>query len=82
MVEQPPQQLQGEVLERQCGAMEQLQHPQIGIQLRQRHGGRMAKPAIGVLAQPAQHFETQAAAGERRYHPRRHLEIRQPAHFP
>ena len=48
-VEQPAQELQGEILKRQSGAVEQFEHPVAVIHLHQGRDRRMAKPGVARL---------------------------------
>ena len=47
-VHQPRQQLHGHVLEGQRRPVEQLQHPQVAVDLHQRRHGRVAEAGVGV----------------------------------
>ena len=51
-VEQPADQLQRNVLERQRGAVEQLLHEVTVVQLHQRHHGGVGERGVGLVAQP------------------------------
>ena len=48
MVHQPRHQLHGEVLEGERRSVEQLEHEQIGVELDERRGRRMAEGAVGL----------------------------------
>ena len=52
MIEQATHQLQGHVLERKRGAVEQLLHPLAVADLHQRHHGLVAELGIRLGAQP------------------------------
>ena len=81
VVEQPPEQLHRHVLERQRRPVEQLQRPQVRVQLHQRRHRRVAEArAVRLAAQSLQRRERDALAHEGLHHPGRDLRIRQAAH--
>ena len=80
VVEQATEQLQRHVLERQRRAVEQLLHEQAGVELDQRHDGRMAEAGIGVAAQRGERGGRDGVADERLDHARGKRVIRQAAH--
>ena len=68
MVDEPRQQLHGEVLEGQRRPVEQLQREKIGVELHERRDGGMAEARIGVLDHRAQHGARDLAADIGRDH--------------
>ena len=69
MVEEPPDELQREVLEGQGRPVEELEQPFAGIELHERADSRMAEARVGLGAQPLQHGGLQLSARERPDHP-------------
>jgi hypothetical protein len=64
VVVEPRQDLHGDVLERQAGAVEQLGHEGAGRELLQRHDRRMAEGRVGLAAHAGEHFGGDLVAGE------------------
>ncbi|SVJ78826.1 Uncharacterised protein [Klebsiella pneumoniae] len=77
MVEQAAEQLQGEVLEGQGRAVEQLQHPFVAVQLAQRRHCVMGEDAIGFLEDLLEVGIGDAAGDERAHHPEGQLVVGQ-----
>ncbi|MNQ89728.1 hypothetical protein D3C85_1050440 [compost metagenome] len=67
VVEQTTEQLQGEVLERQGRAVEQLQHPFVAVQLTQRRNGAVGEHAVGFFKNLFE-IGVRNAAGDERAH--------------
>ena len=65
VVEHPPDELQGDVLERQRRAVEQLGQPLPVVDLHERHDGRVAERGVGVVAHPPQSSAGDLVADER-----------------
>ena len=65
VVEQPPDELQGDVLERQRRAVEQLGQPLPVVELDERHDGGVAERGVGLVAQPTQLGRGDVVADER-----------------
>ena len=65
MLEEPADELQGEILEGQRGAVEQLEQPLAGVELHERADGRVAEAGIGLGAQPLQQGGLELVARER-----------------
>jgi hypothetical protein len=74
-LEQQPEQLERDVLERQRRAVEQLEQEMAVVELDQRRHRGLGEAAIGLRAQFAQLVFAQVVAGERRHHPNRGLDI-------
>ena len=77
VVEQATQQLQGEVLEGQGRAVEQLQHPLVAVQLTQRRHGAVGEHRVGVFEDLLEVGVRDAAGHERAHHPEGQLVVRQ-----
>ena len=77
MVEQTTEQLQGEILEGQGRAVEQLQHPLIAVQLAQRRHGVMGEHTVGFLKNPLEVRVTDAAGDKGAHHPEGQFVVRQ-----
>jgi hypothetical protein len=77
-LEQQAEQLQRDILERQCRPMEQLQQPVLRIELNQRRHRAMAEAPIGCGAQLAQIVVAQRTRDERPHHRHRRVDIGQP----
>src|SRR5450830_634811 len=77
VVEQATEQLQGEVLERQGRAVEQLQHPFVAVQLAQWGYGTVGESAVGFLKDLLEVRIRNAAGDERAHDPERQFVIRQ-----
>ncbi|MNF84480.1 hypothetical protein D3C84_668440 [compost metagenome] len=77
VVEQTAEQLQGEVLERQGRALEQLEHPLVGAQLGQRRHCLVGEHAVGVFQNLLEVGIGDAAGDERAHHPEGQLVVRQ-----
>ncbi|MCO7519471.1 hypothetical protein NJG22_19915 [Pseudomonas sp. VA159-2] len=77
MVEQAAEQLQGEVLERQGRAMEQLHHPLVAVELAQRCHRGVGEVAIGFFEDLLEVGIGDAALDERAHHPEGQLVVRQ-----
>lgn len=77
VIQQATQQLQGEVLERQGRAVEQLHHPFVAIELAQRCHRAMGEDAVGFLEDLLEVGIGDAAADEWAHDPERQLVIRQ-----
>ena len=65
MLEEPADELQGEILEGQRRAVEELQQPLVGVELDERADGRVAEARVGLGAQPLQQGGLQLVARER-----------------
>jgi hypothetical protein len=68
-LEQQAQHLERDVLERQRGAVEQLQQPLVMVELDQGRDGRVRETTIGGVAQALEFLCGQAVADERRHDP-------------
>ena len=77
-IEQPPHQLQRQILEGQRRAVKQLQQPQPLVQLHERRHGGMAERAVGTPGQPGQFLARKCLAGKERQDLRRQLGIGPP----
>ena len=77
-IEQPPDQLQRQILEGERRAVEQLQQPQPLVQLNQRRHRRMAEGAVGGVGQLAQFGSGKRVARKQGHDSRRELGIGQP----
>ncbi|MNE09985.1 hypothetical protein D3C80_1026800 [compost metagenome] len=77
MVEQAAEQLQGEVLEGQGRAVEQLQHPLVAVQLAQRRHGVVVEGAVGFLEDLLEVGVGNAAGDEGAHHAEGQLVVRQ-----
>ena len=80
-VHEAGQQLHRHVLEGERRAVEQLQHPQVAVDLHQRRHGRMAEAGIGVAGQLGELVARDGAAGEKLQHPGRDLGERRAGEF-
>ena len=76
-LEQQPEQLQRDILERQGRPVEQLEQPVARVELDQRRDRGVIEPAIGRLAQSAQLGRRQRIADKRLHHASRRLDIGQ-----
>ncbi len=79
-LEQQPEQLERDILERQRRAMEQFEQPVALVELGQRGHRGVREAAIGLFAQLEQSLGGEAVADEGLHHPRGQLRIAQPAH--
>ena len=70
VLEEPADELQGEILEGQRGAVEELQQPLVGVELDERADGRVAEARVGLGAQPLQQRGLELVARERPDHAR------------
>ena len=77
-IEQPPNQLQRQILEGKRRAVKQLQQPQPLVQLHERRHGGMAERAVGAPGQPRQFLARECLAGKERHDLRRQLGIGPP----
>ncbi|MCY1437300.1 hypothetical protein D9M71_534570 [compost metagenome] len=77
VVEQTAEQLQGEVLEGQGRAVEQLQHPLVAVQLAQRRHGVVGEAAVGLFEDLLEVGITDAAGHEGTHHAERQFVVRQ-----
>ncbi|MNO90249.1 hypothetical protein D3C76_817560 [compost metagenome] len=77
VVEQATEQLQGEVLERQGRAVEQLQHPLVAVQLTQRRDRGVGELAVGFFEDLLEVGVGDAAFDERAHHPEGKFVVRQ-----
>ncbi|MNP30192.1 hypothetical protein D3C76_1232560 [compost metagenome] len=77
VVEQAAEQLQGEVLEGQGRAVEQLQHPLVAVQLAQRRHGVVVEDAVGFLEDLLEVGIGDAAGNERAHHAEGQFVVRQ-----
>jgi len=77
VIEQATEQLQGEVLECQGGAVEQLEHPLVAVQLAQRGDGAVSENAIGLFQDLLEVGIGNAAGNERAHDPESQFVIRQ-----
>nr|WP_263974802.1 hypothetical protein [Pseudomonas muyukensis] len=77
MVEQAAEQLQGEVLERQGRAVEQLHHPLVAVELAQRRHRGMGEVAVGFFEDLLEVGIGDAAVDERAHHPEGQFVVRQ-----
>ena len=68
VLEQQPDQLQREILERQRRPVEELQQPFVGTQLLERGDGGVRETRIGLLGQPRQILLDHRAGDKRRHH--------------
>ena len=59
-----PDELQGEILEGQRGAVEELQQPLAGIQLDERADGGVPEARVGLVAQPLEQRRLELVARE------------------
>ena len=66
VVEEAPDELQGEVLERQRGTVEELHEPLVGIELHERADRGVAEARVGLVAQPLEQRRLDLVARERR----------------
>ncbi len=82
VVEQAAQHLHRQVLERQGRAVEQLERPQVGVQLDQRDHGRVGEAGIGLAADRRQRGRGHRVADEGLHHPRRQRVVGQAAQGP
>ena len=73
--EQQAEQLQRNVLERQCRAMEQLEQPLLPVELDQRGHRGVGKTAIGLLANIPQFRLVERIADKRQHHPDRGFNV-------
>ena len=78
MLEQPRQQLHGDVLEGERRPVEQLEQPLVRPELAQRRDRGVIEPAVGRHDQLVELCVAQILADERRQHPRGHLLIGRP----
>ena len=69
------EELHGHVLERERGTVEDLEQEEVGVELAQRHDGRMAKTGIGGLGHAAQGAGRETIAREGRDQPFRDVGI-------
>ena len=79
VVQQAAEQLQGEILERQRGATEQLHHPFIGVQLHQRGHRLVGEHAVGVFQHCPEIIFGNSLFHERVHHVKRQIGVGQPA---
>ena len=70
MVEQPADELEGDVLEGERRSVEQLEHPFVGPGLDQRCGRRVAERGVGLAAHGGEGGRVELALDERRHHRR------------
>ena len=68
VVEHPTDQLQGDILERQRRAMEQLQQPLAFVDLHERHHRRVPERGVGLVAQFGQRVGGQVGGDVRCHH--------------
>ncbi len=79
-LEQQPEQLQRDVLERQGGPVKQFEQPLLFVELPERGDRSMGETAISGPGEFAQAFGAQAAFDKRQHDPRGELGIRQSRH--
>ena len=78
-IEQEPEKLQRDILERQRGSVEELEQPMPLVELRQRRDRGVGETAVSLAAQLQQALGRQAVTHERLHDPRRQLRIGQSA---
>ena len=64
VVEQPAEKLHCHVLERERGAVEEFERPQVGVELYKRHNGRVAEGGVSFRAEAAQGWRRDRIAHE------------------
>ena len=77
-LEHLPDQLHGEILERQRRAVEQFQQEMVRTQLHQRRAGVVAEPGISARDDLGEVVLAESVADERPHHPERDLLVGQP----